>query len=204
MARKSDWTPPTEPSRSAAILPGVPLPDWALSGEPFLPELDIPDVHIAGVGNEPSAPARDLNELNLDDLSIADMEAALRDFSAQISATPVAIATAATGFGAPEPQLQRPTTSSPFLDDLLAAPSVIPETTEDDEQAPPPIEFAVPGYPQTPAAPQVQMPLERPGYPDVVRSGPITITPPAGPALVIPPPPPAAISCLSPRFVSGS
>ena len=59
------------------------------------------------------------------------------------------------------------------------------------DEEPEPYEFATPGYPETPAAAQVPMPLELPGYPTQADFGPVVI--PAAlsdRALVIPPPPP--------------
>jgi len=173
VARKTDSTPAGEPSRAAAILPGVPLPEWALSGEAFLPEVDTPELTTAAAAlpaiDEPvSSSGADLADVNLDGLSIAEMEAALREFSAQITAVPV---------GA---------TATP------PAPSRTPVLDEPDEQEPQPVEFAVPGYPETPAVPQVPMPLEQPGYPTEAYSGPVVIAtgPNSARALVIPPPPP--------------
>ena len=177
MARKTDSTPAGEPSRAAAILPGVPLPEWALSGEEFLPELDTPELTSPAVAlpaiNEPAnSTGADLADVNLDGLSISEMEAALREFSAQITASPV---------GA---------TSTPL------APIGTSVLDDPDEQDPQPVEFAVPGYPETPAVPQVPMPLEQPGYPTESYSGPVVMAtgPSSTPTPVIPPPPPPPVN----------
>ena len=210
MARKSDSTPHQEPGHAAAILPGVPLPDWALTGEPFLPEIDIPAVV------DPSmAPESVARNVNLDDLSIAEMELALRELSESMKATPVGAQNSNADVGvqgldastivAPPTQPVAPVPSATaYFGDIDAMTRVEPwdsatfavadDDGDDADETAPPIEFAVPGYPESPSAPQIPLPVERPGYPADFAHGLPAIPPPPPPArtLDIAPPPPAA------------
>ncbi len=202
MARSSGSTPPVEPGHAAAILPGVPLPDWALSGDSFLPEIDLP-----AVVDPVSAPVGAVRDVNLDDLSIADMEAALRGVPVSVASTP--------SHSTPSHSTQAPAASvssdvAPAQPAPVAPPPEIGHPTfdlnvnvdDDLDDEPEPYEFAVPGYPSTPAATQLPKPHEQPGYPTHQDTGPIVV-PPAPPAraLVIPPPPPPPRS-PAPEFIT--
>ena len=173
LARSS--TPDWDQTHAAAILPGVPLPDWAMSDEPFLPDLDVPAVENPVKQGRP--------DLVLDDLSISEMEAALREMAGMPKASssePVAqvpvIETIVEELPAPAAGPAKPalTFELPAVEDL--------PTFEDDEPAP--VEFARPGYPETAGVPQLHLPKDLPGYPTDVQTG----------AIVVPPPPPPVVA----------
>jgi hypothetical protein len=172
LARSS--TPDWDSANAAAILPGVPLPDWAISDGPYIPELNGPEVAApAPAALPPAAPiqgtldAEDLSialpaalrgdDRPLDELSIAEMEAAFREM---VNRT-----------------VPRPTPTVP----ADYEPTVSAELAAESDEEPTPVEFARPGYPQTTGVPQVPMPMDLPGYPTDAATG----------AIIVPPPPPA-------------
>jgi len=181
VARSS--TPDWDQTQAAAILPGVPLPDWAMSDEPFLPDLDVPVVENPVTQGRP--------DLVLDDLSISQMEAALREMAGMPKAAPAEPSSQAPAIEAivkapapPAPRPAAPRPAKPALKLDLPAVEDLP-TFEDDEPAP--VEFARPGYPETAGVPQVHLPKDLPGYPTDVHTG----------AIVVPPPPPPRVMSLS-------
>ena len=179
MARSS--TPNWDSAQAAAILPGVPLPDWAVSHEPFLPEVTSPSAASASAAlpatqaPEPVAPftpevaaaaKQATRDLALDELSIVEMEAAFREL------------------------LHRPEQQDPQE-------PIITSTEEIDEPESAPVEFARPGYPQE-AVNQVPMPTEIPGYPTDAQTGAIIVPPPPPAPALQPTPAPPSVALESP------